>query len=187
MVNIVLFHSALGLRPSVHDIADRFRAAGHVVHTPDLFEGQVFDNLDEGVACRDAIGIPELARRSSTAADDLPADSVYAGFSMGAASAQLLAMTRPGARGALLYHAALPSAAFGTAWPDRLPLQIHTTENDPWVDLDIARALAAEASGELHTYPGSGHLFTDPDTPGYDAAATEALIERSLTLLGARA
>jgi dienelactone hydrolase len=185
MSTILLFHSALGLRPAVHDLADRFRAAGHTVHTPDLFDGHVFDDLDGGLAHRDAIGIPELGRRGAAAAEGLPDDLVYAGFSMGAASAQMLALTRPGARGALLYHAALPTAAFNATWPNNVPLQIHAMDHDPWVDFDVARALAAEASGELYTYPGSGHLFTDPDLPDYDPKATDLLIERSLALLSA--
>jgi dienelactone hydrolase len=183
MPTILLFHSALGLRPGVQHLTDRFRAAGHTVHTPDLLDGHLFDNLEEAVAHRDAIGIPELARRAAAAAEGLPDDLVYAGLSMGAASAQMLALTRPGARGALLYHGALPAAAFNTSWPNNMPLQIHTMEHDPWVDLDVARALAAEASGELYTYPGNGHLFTDPDLPDHDPTATDLLIERSLTLL----
>jgi dienelactone hydrolase len=183
MSTVLLFHSALGLRPAVHHLADRFRAAGNTVHTPDLFEGGVFDDLEEAVAHRDAIGIPELARRGAAAAEGLPADVVYAGFSMGVGSAEMLALTRPGARGALLYHGALPTAAFNTTWPTSLPLQVHTMEHDPWVDLDVARTLTAEASGELYTYPGAGHLFTDPDLPDYDPRATALLIERSLALL----
>ncbi len=41
-------------------------------------------------------------------AEKLPAELVYAGFSMGALPAQMLAQTRPGAKGALLLHACVP-------------------------------------------------------------------------------
>ena len=40
---------------------------------------------------------------------------------------------------------------------------------------------AVEASGapfEDHVTPGHGHLFADPDLPGYDEAATGATVER---------
>ncbi|MDB5057961.1 MAG: hypothetical protein JWO59_1433, partial [Chloroflexi bacterium] len=37
MADIVLFHSVLGPRAGVTDAADRLRAAGHTVHTPDLY------------------------------------------------------------------------------------------------------------------------------------------------------
>ena len=63
MTHIVLFHSGLGLTQHVLDFADVLRADGHEVTTPDLYDGEVFDNLADGVAKRDAIGIPELSRR----------------------------------------------------------------------------------------------------------------------------
>ena len=45
-MNIMLFHSTYGLRPAVHRAADRLRAAGHEVWTPDLFEGRTFDTVE---------------------------------------------------------------------------------------------------------------------------------------------
>jgi dienelactone hydrolase len=182
---ILLFHSALGLRPAVHRFADDLRTAGHTVHTPDLYDGEVFESLDAGgVAKRESLGIPEVARRGAAAAAELTADLVYAGFSLGAGPAQMLAQTRPGARGALLMHGCLPSAMFGTPWPGGVPLAIHTMEGDPWVELDVARALASEAEeGELHIYPGTAHLFADEHSPEYDEAAARAMLERALAFL----
>jgi dienelactone hydrolase len=183
MSTIILFHSALGLRPGVHAFADALRGAGHTVHTPDYFDGEVFDDLDAGVAKRDALGIEEIAARGAAAVDGMPSDLVYAGFSLGTGPAQLLAQTRPGARGALLMHGALPTGAFG-GWPAGVPVSIHAMEQDPWVDLDVARAVAAEAAdGELHTYAGAGHLFADPDLPEHDPAAAALMLERALAAL----
>ena len=56
-------------------------------------------------------------------------------------------------------------------------------DQDPWVDLDVARELAAQAGGELYLYPGDGHLFADPDLDDYDEAAAELMIERTLVFL----
>lgn len=39
MAEIILFHSALGVRPGVTAAADRLRAAGHTVHVPDYYDG----------------------------------------------------------------------------------------------------------------------------------------------------
>src|ERR687888_1936514 len=126
MAQIVLFHSALGLRPGVLASADRLRAAGHTVHTPDLFDGEIFDDLGEGVRKRDALGIPEIARRAQEAVAHLPARLVFAGFSLGAGPAELLAATRPGALGAVLMHGALPIEPFGIQfWPTGVPVQVH--------------------------------------------------------------
>jgi len=56
MAEVVLFHSVLGLRPGVLSAAERLRAAGHTVHTPDLFDGDVFDNIDDGMRKEEALG-----------------------------------------------------------------------------------------------------------------------------------
>jgi hypothetical protein len=58
-------------------------------------------------------------------------------------------------------------------------LQIHTMEDDALGDVDDAR----ELGGELYLYPGSDHLFLDPDLPEFDAAAAELVVERSLAFL----
>jgi dienelactone hydrolase len=47
MAEMLLFHHAHGLTPGVIAFAERLRRAGHTVHAPDLYEGQVFDSLDE--------------------------------------------------------------------------------------------------------------------------------------------
>ena len=45
MTHIVLFHSGLGLTRHVLAFADVLRADGHEVTAPDLYDGEVFDNL----------------------------------------------------------------------------------------------------------------------------------------------
>lgn len=181
MNEILLFHHGQGLTDGVLAFAETLRSAGHTVHTPDYYDGKVFATLDEGVAYRDEIGIPELANRAVAAAQSLPTDLVYAGFSLGTGPAQLLAQTRPGARGALLISGCLPSAVFETPWPTDVALAVHTTEHDPWVDLDIADGLVSEAHGTLERYPGSAHLFADPASADYDPALAGRL---EATVLG---
>ena len=48
MAEILLFHRVQGLTPGVSAFADQLRAAGHTVHTPDLFDGRTFPTLEEG-------------------------------------------------------------------------------------------------------------------------------------------
>jgi Bacterial extracellular solute-binding proteins, family 5 Middle len=78
----------------------RLRAAGHVVHGPDLYDGKTFTDLDEGVGYAPEVGFGAIGERGRLAADGLPNELVYAGFSLGALPAQELAQTRPGAKGA---------------------------------------------------------------------------------------
>lgn len=48
MAEVVVFHHAQGLTPGVVAFADELRRGGHNVHTPDLFEGRIFDTIDDG-------------------------------------------------------------------------------------------------------------------------------------------
>ena len=64
-------------------------------------------------------------------------------MSLGAMPAQSLVQTRPGAKGRVLLHTAIPPSELDGAWPARLPLQVHTMEGDDLGDADVARELAA--------------------------------------------
>jgi dienelactone hydrolase len=188
--DVILFHSILGLRPGVLDWAERLRAEGYRVHTPDLLEGQVFDAYDAAFEALERMGgVEAWMGRTQEAVAELPADVVYAGFSNGGGSAEWLAVTRPGARGAVLMHAALPVEAFGaTAWPGEVPVQIHYAEDDPFRDEGAIEAVqrAASIAGAncaRWDYPVSGHLFADPDLPEFDVRSAELMYERVSTFL----
>jgi dienelactone hydrolase len=195
MAEVVMFHSVLGLRPAVQDAAERLRVAGHTVHTPDLFDGEVFDNIDDGMRKEETIGSREIARRAEEAVAELPAELVFAGFSMGLVYAEWLAASRPGALGAVLMHGAVPveglTEYFGVErWPAGVPVQVHYAADDPWVEAeqeviplgDAVRGAGAEF--EQYVYPGSGHLFADPNFFEYDLASSEAMWERVISFLG---
>lgn len=185
MAEVVLYHHALGLTDGVRAFADDMRAAGHQVHTPDLYDGKTFTNLEEGVANAKKVGFDTILERGRLAAHRLPDGIFYAGFSMGVMPAQMLAQTRPGARGALLMYSALPASEFGP-WPDHVPLQIHAMKDDEWFkeDEEAARALVADVSGaELFLYPGDRHLFADSSSPDYDETAAKLLMTRALEFL----
>jgi len=192
MAEVVLFHHAQGLTPGVVAFADELRRGGHTVHTPDLFDGRTFASIEEGLGYAEQIGFPdEVIARGVRAVEGLPAGLVYAGFSLGVLPAQMLAQTRPGARGALLCYACVPVSEFGAAWPDGVPVQVHGMDADPIFvcegDIDAARELIDQAKdGELFLYPGDQHYFADSSLPSYDRDATALLIQRVLDFLRAR-
>ncbi len=191
MAEILLFHHAQGLTPGVVAFADTLRSAGHIVHTPDLFEGRTFDSIEAGMGFVREIGFGEVMARGAQAAADLPAELVYAGFSLGVVPAQMLAQTRAGAQGAILCYACVPVSEFGAAWPEDVPVQIHGMDADPFFvdegDIDAARALVAEAEdAELFLYPGDQHYFADSSLPSYDAQASALLTQRVLDFLADR-
>lgn len=190
MATVVLFHSALGRRPAVKTFADQLRAAGHSVHTPDLYDGEVFNDLHAGAAKRDALGVPVLLDRAHRAVADLPPALVYAGFSMGAAAAQALAATRPGAAGAILIQGAVPLDALGLdAWPTDVPVQLHATTADPWFDLavvdELARAIPKDLL-EVHRYDSHGHLVSDDAWIDHDPRIAERILHHVLNWLRGR-
>ena len=191
MAEVVLFHSVVGQTPGFLAFADDIRGGGHTVHAPDLFDGRTFPGPAQGMAYAEAVGLEHIIELGVKAASALAPEVVYAGISMGVLSAQKLAQTRVGARGALLLESCLPATYFGESWLTGVPVQIHGMDHDPFFagegDIDNARALVASADeAELFVYAGDKHLFTDSSLPTYDAQAAELLLSRVLAFLSAR-
>ncbi len=190
MTEVVLYHHSQGLTDGVKAFAEELRQAGHTVHTPDLYEGNTFDTIEDGMAYGKGIGFGKLLEAGVAYAQDLPENVVYAGFSMGVMPAQQLTQTRAGARGGLFYHSCLPVSEFSETWPAGVPVQIHGMDEDPWFaeedgDLASAQALVAAnpTDAELYLYPGKTHLFADSSLSDYDQEASILLIQRTLTFL----
>jgi len=192
MAEVILFHHIRGLTDGLRAFAEDLRGGRHTVHTPDLFDGEQPATIDEGAALTREIGSELLAERVERAVADLPVGLVYAGFSFGAATAQRLAQTRPGARGALLYESCLPTTgewAIGP-WPHGVPVQIHGMDHDPFFagegDIDAAREIVATVGpefAELFVYPGDTHLFCDRSLPTYHPERAALVVQRSRDFL----
>jgi dienelactone hydrolase len=188
IAEILLFHHAQGQTPGFLAFADQLRTAGHTVHAPDLYDGNTYASLDEGVGYAREVGFDTILEGGRRAAEGLPSELVYGGFSLGVMPAQALAQTRPGAKGALLFSAAFPASEFGESWPEGVPLQIHMMSEDEWAqeDLPAARELTESADdAELFLYPGDRHLFADNSLSDYDDSAATLLKERVLAFLAA--
>jgi dienelactone hydrolase len=190
MAEVVLFHSVLGLTPGVHAAAERLRAAGHVVHTPDRYDGHApFSAYEPAMAFADGISMGELLRRSEQSVAGLPANVVYCGWSAGGAVAEQFTLTRPGALGLVLIAAAAKLSWFqANSWPGSVPVQIHYATQDPFREEDELQSFMASvresgASLELYEYELRGHLFDDPSLPDeYDEAA-ETMWQRILAFV----
>ncbi|MBT0770323.1 dienelactone hydrolase family protein [Kineosporia sp. J2-2] len=183
MAEILLFHHAQGLTAGVLEFAEVLRGAGHTVHTPDLYQGKTFQTLDEGMVHLRSLSFDVVVERGVQAAQGLPGELVYAGFSLGVVPAAQLATARPGAKGALFLSGFVPPSEFGS-WPG-IPAQVHGMQGDPEFadsgDLDAARQFAELVDDvELFVYPGSAHLFADGSLQEYDEQAAALLTERVL-------
>lgn len=184
MADILLFHHAQGLTGGITAFADELRSVGHHMTVPDLYDGLTFPTVEAGVEHAKTLGFAALAAAGVAAADGLPNEMVYGGFSLGVNPAQQLAQQRPGARGALLYHGGFPVTEFGNSWPDGVALQAHVMQDDSWGDVDVVEELVGHAGGELFLYEGDAHLFTDSSLDAYDPAAAELVMKRTLAFLG---
>ncbi len=176
-MDIMLFHSAYGMTPSVEAAAERLRAAGHQVWTPDLYGGRTVGTVEEGVELRDEIGKDELLKRAVLAAAPYSERGlVYMGLSLGASIAQTLALGDEKARGLLLFHGTSDLAE--SASVDELPVQLHVADPDPfethdWLSSWYLQMRKAGADVEIYRYPGAGHVFTDAELPDWDEEAAE--------------
>lgn len=185
MAIIVLFHSVYGLRPVEIAAADRLRAAGHQVRTPDLYAGPSTATIADGFDLADRIGWPVITGRARDAVRELPATSVLAGISMGASVVEALLPERPETAGVLLWHglAEIPTTA-----RSGLPVQVHIADPDECFPADQITsfkqaARSAEAAAAVFTYSGAGHFYTDATLPDHDAPASHLTWERSLRFL----
>lgn len=184
IAEIILFHHAQGLTEGLRDLAERLRAAGHKVHTPDMYSGPVFGKLDEGLAFASRIGhdaIEEVARR---AARRHPHTNTVIGFSLGAFPAQLLAQEWKKIDGLVLVAGGLPPRDLGGDWRFNVRLSVHAADPDDWIPPGSLETLLHHARGpHIHRYPGLGHMFVDPSSPDYDADAADLFEERLLAWL----
>jgi dienelactone hydrolase len=185
-MDIVLFHSVHGLRSAEIAMAGRWRAAGHSVVTPDLYQGRTAAKIAEGFALAETIGWPLITARAREAVRAMPENAVLAGISMGTSVVEDLLPDRPRARGVLLLHGV---ADIPATIRQGLPVQAHVADPDEYFPPDRVAAWGRAARGSgaeltLFRYPESPHFFTDPGLPGYDEAATGLVWQRSLDFLG---
>jgi len=187
MAQVVVFHSAFGLRAAEAAAAGRLRAAGHDVLTPDLYAGQTAGTLDAALSLMDAIGWQVICGRAQQALSQVPGAAVLTGFSMGAGVVGSVWDQRPQAAAVVLVHGIAPIPA--SARPG-LPVQVHVAEDDPFAPREAvaswqaSAAIAGLATG-VFSYPGAGHFYTDPELAGYDAAAAGLTWQRITALLSA--
>lgn len=179
VAEILLFHHAHGLTDGLDALAERLRAQGHTVHTPDAYAGVTFSRVDDAVAHAQRIGhdaIEEVARR---AALHYRTADVTIGFSLGVFPAQLLAQEVRRIRACALVGGAISPKALSGEWRHDVALQVHVAEPDEWVGSEDLNALIAHAPhAEVYRYPGKGHLFMDRFCPEYDADGADLFEER---------
>jgi dienelactone hydrolase len=187
MAQVVVFHSAYGLRQAEADTAACLRAAGHDVSTPDLYDGRTASTMDAALALMDAVGWEVICARARQALEVVPQTAVLAGFSMGAGVIGSVWDQRRAAAGVVLLHGIAPIPA--SARPG-LPVQVHLAGDDPFAPRQaVARwqagATRAGLAAQVFTYPGAGHFYTDPCLADYHPASAGQTWQRVTAFLSA--
>ena len=186
MAELLLYHHAQGQTPGFLAFADELRAAGHTVHAPDLYDGNTFAELDDGVGYAKQGGFDTILERGRLAAEGLPNELVYGGFSLGVMPAQMLAQTRPGAKGGLAVQRCLPSlrvrrlVAAGRPAPDPHDGGRRVGAGG---SSRSSRARRDDRGRGAVPVPRDRHLFADSSLPDYDEAAATLLEQRVLSFL----
>ena len=163
----------------MHEAADRLRAAGHEVHTPDLFDGRTAETVEEGMEIKDEIGQDELLKRAVTAAAPFSERGlVYAGFSLGRLDrAEPRAQRTEGARAAAAARHLGPrgerlastSCRCSSMSPSPDPF-----EPDDWLNAWYLQMRRAGADVEIFRYAVPGTSTPTRACRTHDAEAAEA-------------
>lgn len=174
-----MFHHARGLTDGLRALADRLRADGHTVHTPDAYGGRTFDSDDEAVAFASRIGHDAVLDVAMRAAREHRSADVVVGFSLGTGPAQHMAQHLQRVRACLLMGGASSTEMHGSSWRPRVALQVHVADPDDWCTPEEVGALEREVPhAEIFRYADKRHLFVDPSTSDYDADAADLFEER---------
>lgn len=182
---VLVLHPWWGLNADILSTADRLRAEGYTVVSPDLYDGRLATEIPEAEKLMKAHDRQAAERMVNEAADELKRQGAYAllGWSMGGSYAWDLAGRRPGEVSALV-------AYYGPGEVDKTkplpPVLSHVGELDE--DAEYVRETddALRGAGKdvtTYFYPGAKHWFDEPSRPEYDKAASELAWGRTSSFL----
>jgi carboxymethylenebutenolidase len=193
--DVLVLHAWWGLNDTIKAFCTRLAEAGFVAFAPDLYHGQVADNIADAETLSTALDANYLQARAEVAEAARflnervgPTDRGLAviGFSLGASYALDISNTAPEyIRSVVIFY--------GT-WVDdvnrsRAAYLGHFAENDPFepqANVDQLEAALKQVGRPVtfYRYPGTGHWFFEPDrTPAYNEAAASLAWDRTLTFL----
>ncbi len=194
---VLVLHEAWGLVDQIRDVCDRLARAGFVALAPDLYHGQVGEDLSQARRLASDLTADRVGADLDAALEALlNHDSVdgprvgVVGFCMGGHLA-LLAATRSARVAAVVdFYGMLPHLPLDFAGMDAAVLAIFA-ENDEHIGAeaveDLRRALrAAGKRATFHLQPGVGHAYMNDARPDFhDAAAAAEGWDRMLAFLRA--
>jgi len=192
---VLVLHAWWGLNDTMKSFCTRLAKSGFVAFAPDLYHGNVADNIADAQTLGSALDTNHLQAKADIAEATMfliehagQADRGLAviGFSMGAYYALDLAVADP-------EHIRSVVIFYGTGGGDysssRAAYLGHFAEKDefePQSEVDKLEAALRRAGRPVtfYRYPDTGHWFFEPDrSQAYNQAAASLARERTLTFL----
>jgi carboxymethylenebutenolidase len=192
---VLVLHAWWGLNDTIRAFCDRLAEEGFVAFAPDLYHGKVADTIEGAEALAGALEQDFQKARDEVAgaaafldeqAGRAPGGIAVVGFSLGAFYALDLSATRPERIRSVVTFYGSGGEEFSAS---RAGYLLHFAEDDPYEPADNVAWVegALRAAGRpvtVHTYPGTGHWFFEPDrADAYNAAAAGLAWERTLAFL----
>lgn len=192
---ILVLHAWWGLNETIKVFCNRLAAAGYVAFAPDLYHGQVADDIPGAEALSSALFQNLDQARAEVAA---AAEFVFArggepkrglaavGFSLGAFYALDLSASHPEHVGAVVAFYGTCPVDYSRSQAVYLGHFAETDEYEPQAEVDALQAALEQAGrpATFYRYPGTGHWFFEPDrAEAYDPAAAELAWARTLEFL----
>lgn len=158
--------------------------------TPDLYEGEIFASLADGVDYALRVGFGEIIARGAAAVTAVESPVVVVGMSLGALPAQYLAQTDRRIAGAVLVGACIPLGEFADNWQADVAVEVHAAVGDAIFDDDGDADAAEQLSAQVPTarvvrHPNGGHLCCERGHPDFSETTTAAVIDAIASMTAA--
>lgn len=192
---VLVLHAWWGLNDTVKAFCSRLAAAGFTAFAPDLYHGQVAEDIPAAEALGQSLDnryeqvraeILEAARfLQDQTRQDSPGLAVI-GFSLGAFYALDLSAAAPDLVHSVVVYYGTGPADFERSRAAYLGHFAGQDEYEPQENIDQLQQVLKLAGRPvtIYYYPGVGHWFCEPDRPdAYNAESAELAWERTLAFL----
>jgi carboxymethylenebutenolidase len=192
---VLVLHAWWGLNDTMKVFCNKLAESGFVAFAPDLYHGQIADNITDAEALGSALDenylqakaeIAEAAKFLTERVGQDNREMAVIGFSLGAYYALDLAAAAPEhIRSVVLYY----GTGDGDYSSSRASYLGHFAENDefePQPNIDNLEESLRRAGRPVtfYLYSGTGHWFCEPDrVQAYDQVAADMAWERTLAFL----
>ncbi len=190
---VLMLHSLWGLTSDFKALADDLSDHGYTVLAPDINFGSLPETEQEGL---DHLGtaspdrLASLVLSSAGVLDERsnPGRIAIIGFGMGGSLGLWASVRLPGMVAAAVSFYGSQQIDFAGSEAD---YQLHYAESDRFISADEAVFMEAtmgleDLKVEVHTYPGTTHGFSEPDSDTFDPEAFEKAWARTLDFIGSR-